>query len=329
MRNEVDTFYLALYFWVILSLQLLFLGRFLRVKCKESSGEQCGLTGIADLTVQSEKLGNIFHLVYSGRTSQANYLPNVKLYTCLWFGSLSNADFVIQCVISAIEANFTNSFVSVRDGFPPNDIFLAFKLLLGKPDPCIIRLILCTSGTKHIICLLRLRSSKFSKCRVIYYPNSVAAMQILLLSGDIERNPGWDVSVARNYLQDFVKSLDKGSNNMKVAHINIRSIRNKIEEVKLLLYVCRFDILAITETHLNRKISNNQLEIENYKMVRRDRSLGMVGGGCLVYIANHLCFTRLKSFESTDIEGIWLKIMFDSSAFIVGSMYRQPSDSEF
>ena len=32
-------------------------------------------------------------------------------------------------------------------------------------------------------------------------------MQILLLSGDIERNPGWDVSVAPNYLQDFVKSL--------------------------------------------------------------------------------------------------------------------------
>ena len=70
---------------------------------------------------------------------------------------------------------------------------------------------------------------------------------------------------------------------MKVAHINIRSIRNKIEEAKLLLYVCRLDILAITETHLSSKISNSQLEIENYKMVRRDRSLEMAGGGCLVF----------------------------------------------
>ena len=198
-----------------------FLADFYGLKCEESSGEQCGLTGIANLTVQSE---NIFHLVYSGGTSQANYLPNVELYACLWFGILSNADFMIQCVISAIEPNFTNSFVSVRNGFPPNDIFLTSKPLLGKLDPCIIRLILCTSGTKHIIRLLRLRSSKFSKWRVIYYPNSVASMQILLLSGDIERNPGWDVSVAPNYLQDFVKSLDKGSNNMKVAHINIHSI---------------------------------------------------------------------------------------------------------
>ena len=153
----------------------------------KNQGEKCGLTGIANLTVQSEKLGNIFHLVFSGGTSQVNYLPNVELYTCLWFGSLSNADFTIQCVISAIEANFTNSFGFVRGGFPLNDVFLTSGPLLGKPDPCIIRLILCTSGTKHIICLLRLRSSKFSKCHVIYYPNSVASMQILLLSGDIER----------------------------------------------------------------------------------------------------------------------------------------------
>ena len=306
-----------------------FLTDFYGLKCEESSGGQCCLTGIADLTVQSEKLENIFHLVYSGETSQANYLPNVELYTCPWFGSLSNADFMIQYVISAIETNFTNNFVSVSGGFPPIDISLTPKPLLGKLDPCTIRLILCTRETKRIIRLSRLRSSKFSKCRVIYYPNSVASKQILLLSGDIERNPGWNVSVAPNYLQDFVKSLDKGLNNMKVAHINIRSIRNKIEEVKLLLYVCRLDILAITETHLNREISNSQLEVENYKMVRRDRSSGMVEGGCLVSIANHLCFTRLKSFESTDIEGIWLKIMFESSAFIVGSIYRPRSDSEF
>ncbi|CAB4042048.1 Hypothetical predicted protein, partial [Paramuricea clavata] len=82
---------------------------FYGLKCEESSGAgQCGLTGIADPTVQSEKLGNY----YNSGTSQANYLPNVELYTCLWFGSLGNADFVIQYAISAVEAGFTNNFVS-------------------------------------------------------------------------------------------------------------------------------------------------------------------------------------------------------------------------
>ena len=57
----------------------------------------------------------------------------------------------------------------------------------------------------------------------------------------------------------------KRSNTINIAHINIGSLRNKVEEVRILLNVCRLDILAITETHLDKKIDNKQLEIENYK----------------------------------------------------------------
>ena len=107
------------------------------------------------------------------------------------------------------------------------------------------------------------------------------------------------------------------------------SLRNKMDEINVLMQLCRFDILAITETHLDKKISNQQLEIENYKIVRRDRNIGTVGGGCLVYIGNHICSTRLKSIETPEIEGIWLKISVNSSAFIVDTIYRSPSDSAF
>ena len=69
-------------------------------------------------------------------------------------------------------------------------------------------------------------------------------------------------------------------------------------------YVCRFDILAITETHLDRKISNRQLEIDNYKIIRRNRDANTTGGGCLFYLANHICSTRLSSLELLDIEAI-------------------------
>ena len=37
----------------------------------------------------------------------------------------------------------------------------------------------------------RVRKCKFSKCRIAYYPNATATRRILLLSGDIEVNPGW------------------------------------------------------------------------------------------------------------------------------------------
>ena len=99
----------------------------------------------------------------------------------------------------------------------------------------------------------------------------------------------------------------KGSNFIISAHINIRSLRNKVEEIEILLNICPFDILAITETYLDKKIDNRRLEIENYKIIRRDRTTGQVGGRCLIYISdNYVCSSRLKSLETANIEGIWL-----------------------
>ena len=112
------------------------------------------------------------------------------------------------------------------------------------------------------------KRSKRLRSHIPYYANSTATFQLLLLSGDIELNPGWpeDHSRDTDYLQDFAASLCKGKNVLNTAHINIRSLKNKVDEIKMLLHICRFDILAITETHLDKKMSNRQLEIENYKL---------------------------------------------------------------
>ena len=85
-----------------------------------------------------------------------------------------------------------------------------------------------------------------------------------------------------DYLEEFAGAISGDSNNLKIAQINIRSLRNKIDEVKLLLKLCSFDILAITETYLDRNISNEQLEIDQYKIgIRRDRNTGSIRGGCM------------------------------------------------
>lgn len=175
------------------------------------------------------------------------------------------------------------------------------------------------------------RKSSWSSCRVLYYANSVATTQILLLSGDVELNPGWrGISTeGEDYLLNFASEINRGSNNFSIAQLNVRSLRNKMDEIKLLLKVCRFDILAITETFLDARISNKQLHVDNYKIVRRDRNTGQDGGGCLIYIASHICYSRLKSLEPPDVELIWIKIMHNSSALILGNCYRPPSDFQF
>ena len=148
----------------------------------------------------------------------------------------------------------------------------------------------------------------------------------MLLAGDIETNPGWEDDLEADYVRDVSKSMCKGSIYINIAHINIRSLRNKVDEIKMLLKVCRFDILAITETYLDKSIDNIQLDS---KIVRRDRLTGHVGGGCLIYISDNISSSRLKSLETVEIEGIWLNIKTRKSSFILGNIYRPPSDTKF
>ena len=186
------------------------------------------------------------------------------------------------------------------------------------------------SNLQHRSILTFCKKTKWSSKSHVYYANSLAERQTLLRSGDIEINPGptadpktqnTNSNSNSDYLLDFAKSINHGNKSLKIAHINIRSLRNKVDEVKLLLHICRLDILAITESHLDRNFSNRQLMIENYKIVRRDRSAGTAGGGCLVYIADHICSSHLKSLETPEIEGIWLKITTNSTSFILGNIY--------
>ena len=72
-----------------------------------------------------------------------------------------------------------------------------------------------------------------------------------------------------------------------------------------------------------------QVEIENYKIVPRDRLTGQVGGGCLVYISDNINSSRIKYLETKEIEGIWLKFNTRKSSFILGNIYRPPSDMNF
>ena len=55
-----------------------------------------------------------------------------------------------------------------------------------------------------------------------------------------------------SHLLNRARKLEARSRkDLRVAHLNVCSLRNKIEELKCLQLICKFDILAITETHLD------------------------------------------------------------------------------
>ena len=84
---------------------------------------------------------------------------------------------------------------------------------------------------------------------------------LILLSGDIEINPG----SCRNLT-------------LNIGHINARSLcdENKFDEISSLVLNEKFDIFAVSETSLNSGISNDQLHIPGFnQLFRLDRSDGI------------------------------------------------------
>lgn len=69
-------------------------------------------------------------------------------------------------------------------------------------------------------------------------------MLLLIRSGNVELNPGPD------------------DNSIGIMHLNIRSIRNKLEFIKE--NYSDFDIISFTETHLDDTVPNDKLGINNY-----------------------------------------------------------------
>ena len=70
--------------------------------------------------------------------------------------------------------------------------------------------------------------------------------------------------------------------------MNVNGLLGKIHDVKVLLLALKFDVLDITETHLQCRTKDADIYISGYKIARRDRTDGRKGGGSLIYFSEDL-----------------------------------------
>ena len=59
---------------------------------------------------------------------------------------------------------------------------------------------------------------------------------------------------------------------LKIAHVNICSLRNKVCEINNFLTSDNIHILAISETHLDNEFDDTVVAIQVYNIYRRDRN---------------------------------------------------------
>ena len=120
-------------------------------------------------------------------------------------------------------------------------------------------------------------------------------------------------------------------NNAKCVYLNARSIVNKQKELELLITEEELDIVGITETWLNDKISDEELHIKGYTLLRNDRNdnIKSRGGGVVLYVRN-----ELHPIHKTDLtelnfpESIWCSINCNGENTLIGVCYRAPDSSE-
>ena len=106
--------------------------------------------------------------------------------------------------------------------------------------------------------------------------------RIIRISGDIETNPGPKHSFS--------------SQALKICHWNSNSLlshmHKKVSLLSAFIFVHKLDIICLSDTYLNSKTSpdDDNSEIPDYIIIRKDHSSNFNCGGVCLYYKNTLPF---------------------------------------
>ena len=115
---------------------------------------------------------------------------------------------------------------------------------------------------------------------------------------------------------------------LSIGHANVRGLCKHLNEVKILLENTPLDVLALTETHLNSNISDNELRIDGYNIKRKDR-VNREGGGCAIYYKESLDIEEMGKYNTVGLEALWIEAKLCSQRLLIGCVYRPPDVTTF
>nr|CAI5843458.1 unnamed protein product [Callosobruchus analis] len=119
---------------------------------------------------------------------------------------------------------------------------------------------------------------------------------------------------------------NNGSKKLLIGHVNIRSLIPALHEIELLIDRYQFDVLGITETWLDNRTKDGNIQLVGYTFLRLDRGNGRRGGGIGVFFRSTLCVNVMEEYSNvTDwIEQMWLQIRIGNIEYGCGFVYRPP-----
>ena len=109
--------------------------------------------------------------------------------------------------------------------------------------------------------------------------------------------------------------------------MNVNSLLSKIDEIRDIANRIKPAVLGITESKLGSSVTNMEVNINGYSIIRNDRNRH--GGGVACYVKNDLCFNNKKFFPNS-IEHVFFEILIPKvKPIAVGIFYRPPNSNDF
>ena len=148
-------------------------------------------------------------------------------------------------------------------------------------------------------------------------------MSMLLISG-IERNPGPLSDSSVNSTNTMITTAEEQAikDKFSVVHYNVQSIINKLDLIETELR--NFDVISITETWLDQRTSDSDLNIKGFNLFRRDRP-GDNHGGICVYVRDNIYSCRRNAIELPNVECVWVEVIVQGRKQLIGTFYRPPN----
>ena len=87
-------------------------------------------------------------------------------------------------------------------------------------------------------------------------------------------------------------------------HLNVNSLLSKIDKLRDITSYIKPAILGITESKPDSSVTNAEVNISGYSIIRNDRNRN--DGGIACYIRNELCF-NIKNIFSNSMENFFFR----------------------
>lgn len=115
---------------------------------------------------------------------------------------------------------------------------------------------------------------------------------------------------------------------MHFIHVDSRSVLSKMEELKIIANNTYASVICITETWLDKSVTDVEVRIPGYNIIRQDRNIS--GGGVSMYIKSGFAYNYRTDLVNDKSEAIWCDILSPKTkAIVIGCCYRPPMQGDF